>query len=132
MRGTELVTNGSNEPSFIEKIMDDPMAFGVISGIIVGTIAAVRGKEIDQFAAYVTAGVGAVGEVALVWSQPDRPDAGVFFAKSAAGMMVGMAPFITWTKGSRPLLKYVAEEFVDAFLVPKPAPVSGVARRRSR
>ena len=103
------------DKGLLAQIMDDPMAFGVISGIIVGLYAVVRDKEVTPFAAYVTAGVGAVGEAALIWSDPNRPDLLTFGLKSAAGMMIGMAPFVSWG-GEQSILQRAGTA-----LAPKPA-----------
>jgi hypothetical protein len=107
----------------IAEIAANPMVFAAGVGVANGVLAVVRDKEFTPNAAYITAGVIAAGEVALILDLPEseRPNLTKFFFQSALGTLIGISPFVSWTPGSRSLLQWAGESLAEKAPVPEAA-----------
>lgn len=106
------------QPSLLSQVAAHPMVFAIGVGVANGVLAAVRDKPVSTRAATATAAVLAAGEVVLVMDLPEaeRPDLSKFALHTAIGVMLGMAPFVTWTPGEPSMVKRMGES-----LAPQPA-----------
>ena len=96
--------------SALQELAENPAVFAVAVGVVNGVLAVARDKPVSPFAAYVTAGVIAIGEVALVAELPpaQRPDLWRFGTVSFLGTLAGIAPFTQWG-GQKSALQQIAE-----------------------
>jgi len=97
------------DKSLMTQIAADPMVFAIGIGIANGVLAAVRNKPVSQRAMYATAAVLAVGEAILLLDEPNRPPLGAFMAKTAIGVGVGLAPFVSWKPGDKSAIQKAGE-----------------------
>lgn len=97
------------EKSLMAQIAADPMAFAIAIGVGNGVLAAVRNKPVSQRALYATAAVLAVGEAILLLDEPERPPLGAFMAKTAIGVGLGLAPFVSWRPGEKSAIQKAGE-----------------------
>lgn len=91
------------QKSLLMQVAEDPMAFAIGIGVANGVLAAVRNKPVSQRALYATAGVLAVGETILLLDEPEdhRPALPGFMIKTALGVFLGLAPFVSWQPGEK-------------------------------
>lgn len=91
-------------------IAQQPATFAIAVGVVNGVLAVARNKPVTPNAAYITAAVIAVGEVALVAELPPdkRPDLWRFGTVSFLGTLAGIAPFAEWG-GKRSAIQQIAE-----------------------
>lgn len=91
------------EPPLAEQLVQHPGVFGIGVGVANGVLAAARNKPVSPMAAYITAGVIAIGEVALVRYDPTwditpigkRANLWHVGIYSFLGTMAGLALFIS-------------------------------------
>lgn len=101
------------EKSLLLQIAEDPMVFAIGIGVANGVLAAVRNKPVSQRALYATAAVLAVGEAILLLDEPERPPLAAFMAKTAIGVGLGLAPFVSWQPGQKSSIQRAGEWFAD-------------------
>lgn len=101
------------EKSIVAQIAADPLAFAVGIGVANGVLAAVRNKPVSQRALYATAAVLAVGETILILDESQRPPLAAFMAKTAIGVFLGLAPFVSWTPGEPSLIQRAGESLAN-------------------
>jgi hypothetical protein len=103
------------QQSFVAQMAGHPGTFAFGVGIANGVLAAVRNKPISPNAAYITAGVIAAGELALVAELPpdQKPDMVRLGVWSLVGTLAGLALFTEWQPGQPSLVQRAGERLAD-------------------